>query len=101
MVEKSHAFRNMERVMEGKAQYRGAKANAMGMGCGFRKDHVRRRHGLPTAGVVFTDEKFIEVQLIGVMNQGNVTVKSQRRIFGRVVQRHHKKREFHEESLFV
>ena len=99
MIQKSHPLGDVERMMKGKADHRGAEADAMCMGCSFGEHHFRRRHGLPTTRVMLADEKFVEVERIGQVDQRNVAVEGQRGIFRRLVQRHHKKREFHDESL--
>src|SRR5215468_5699264 len=90
VIEKSHPFCDVEGMVKGETNHRGAEADAVSMGGGLGEGHFRCRHGLPTAGVMFADEKFIEVQRVRVVNQRDVTIKRQRRILGWQMKRHHK-----------
>src|SRR6185437_4075560 len=57
--------------------------------------HLGRRHGFPTPRVMLADKKFIIAKLVGVLDQRNITIERQRRIFRGMMQRHHENRKFH------
>ncbi len=62
---------------------------------GFGQRHLRRRHGFPASRVMLADEKLVIAKLVGILDQRDVTIEGQRRIFRRVMQRHHEYGEFH------
>jgi len=44
---------------------------------------------------MLADKKFIIAKLVGVLDQRNITIERQRRIFRGMMQRHHENRKFH------
>src|SRR5262249_50520664 len=90
VIEKGHTLGDMEGMVKGETNHRSAEADAVSMGGRLGEGHFRCRHGLPTAGVMLADEKFIEVQRVRVVDYRDVTIKRQRRILGWQMKRHHK-----------
>src|SRR5262249_52297147 len=90
VIEKGHTLGDMEGMMEGETDHRSAEADTVSVGSRFGEGHFRCRHGLPTTGVMFADEKLVEIQRVRVVNQRDVTIKRQRRILGWQMKRHHK-----------
>jgi hypothetical protein len=99
VIEKSHPLSDMERMMKRQADHRRAEANALRMRGRFGERHFRRGHGFPTTRVVFADEELVEIELIGIANKRDIAVERQRRIFRRIMQRHHENGKFHSPSL--
>ena len=75
--------------MKRHADDRSAETNAVRVSRCFCQCHLRRGHGLPTAGVMLADKALVETKLVGVVDQLDVAIERQRRIFRRMMQRHH------------
>src|SRR4029434_7627558 len=99
MIEKRHAFGDVERMMERDADHRSPQADTMRMRRRLRQSHLRSRHGLPAAGMMLADKEFVIAELVGIANQRNIPIESERRIFRRIMQRHHENGKFHSQSL--
>ena len=95
MIEKCHAFGKIERVVERRAEHGRPEPDALRLGGGHGQRHFRRRMGLPAARMMLANKGFVEPQLFGIVDEADIALERQRRIFRGVMARHHKKREFH------
>ena len=93
MVQKRKPFRQVKRVVERRADDRGAELDDARQPGSLGQEHVRRRDVLPCRRVVLADEELVITELFCVLEDVQVTVKCKRRAFRRQVQRHHEKRE--------
>ncbi len=95
VVEKSHALGDMKRMVIRKIDDRCAQPNPVGT-CGrLCECHLGSGHGLPSARVVLTDKEFVEIERVGVLDERDVAVERQRGMLAGLMDRHHKKGEFH------
>ena len=99
MVQEGDTFRNLKGVMKRQVHHRRSQPDPGGFRRRHRQRHFRRRHGFPAAGMMFADMKRVVAEAFDIGNQIDIAVKRQRRVFRRVMRRHHEERKFHRDSL--
>src|SRR5208282_4581410 len=58
------ALGDVERMMIWDRHHAGAETNAPGALCRRHQEHLRRRDGFPSAGMMLADPELVEVQLV-------------------------------------
>ena len=101
MIQKGHALGDVEGVMIGQADHRGAQADSMGAHGGLGQGHLGHGHGFPAPRVMLADKEFIEVERVGVLDERDVALEGERGMLRGMMYRHHKEGKFHGYPLIM
>ena len=93
VVQQDHALRHHERVVVWQRDHAGAELDVLRAFCGDADEHLRRGDDLPARAVVLADPGLIEAEVVEPLQQFQVSVQGQRRVFAELVEGGHERAE--------